>query len=418
MRYHSSQRNIVWTVLFSMLAVLSLNACGDANNVTGPPGPAIPGPLSILTASPLPAGATGVSYNITLAPAGGTPPYTWNLVPGSPVLPNGLTLDSSTGNIVGAPTATGTTPTVFKLQDSQGESVQKSLPITVTITPGPLTILTPSLPSGVLNQPYVGAALSATGGRSPYTWDFISGALPGGLSLDQSGIIRGTSQGQGGTSSATFRVRDSGNPQETATKPLSITITVPAPPTISGPPSLPAGTINQPYPNTTLTASGGTAPLTWDPAVSPALPNGLSWNAATQTINGTPLIGSQGTTSHIFTVRDSLSQSGTKTYSLTISLPEPPSITTTSLPNAIVGVPYSLQLQATGGFGALTWSINSGSGSLPDGLGMDGAGLISGALNKTGAPADFTVQVVDQAQRTATQNFTLTLENNKNPKRT
>ena len=42
---------------------------------------------------------------------------------------------------------------------------------------------------------------------------------------------------------------------------------------------------------------------------------------------------------------------------------------------------------------------------------MDGAGSISGALTATGVPADFTVQVVDQAQRTDTQNFTLTLEN-------
>jgi Putative Ig domain len=167
MRYHSSQRNIVWTVLFSILLVLTLNACSDSNNVTGPPGPAIPGPLSILTASPIPAGTTGVLYNITLAPAGGTPPYTWSLTPGSPALPNGLTLDPSTGNIAGTPTATGTISTVFKLQDSKGESVQKSLPITITRTPGPLRILTPSLPSGTLNQSYVGTALSATGGRSP-----------------------------------------------------------------------------------------------------------------------------------------------------------------------------------------------------------------------------------------------------------
>ena len=29
----------MWTVLFSILAVLSLNACGDSNNVTGPPPP-------------------------------------------------------------------------------------------------------------------------------------------------------------------------------------------------------------------------------------------------------------------------------------------------------------------------------------------------------------------------------------------
>ena len=39
MRFHPAQRNIVWTVLFSLFTILSLNACSDANNVTGPPPP-------------------------------------------------------------------------------------------------------------------------------------------------------------------------------------------------------------------------------------------------------------------------------------------------------------------------------------------------------------------------------------------
>ena len=406
MRHYSSQRSIVWTVLFSILLVVTLNACGDSNNVSGPPGPAIPGPLSILTASPIPAGTTGVSYNITLAPAGGAPPYTWSLTPGSPALPNGLTLDPSTGNIVGTPTATGTTPTVFKLQDSKGESVQKSLPITITLTPGPLTILTPSLPSGTLNQPYGGAALSATGGRSPYTWDIVSGALPTGLSLDGSGVISGTPVG--GTSQATFRVRDSSNPQGTATKPLSISITQPTPPRITTT-SLDEGTVNAAY-NQTVQAAGGTGTRSWS-VPGGGLPPGLNLNASNGNISGTSTVPGQ----FDFTLRvtDQAQLSDDQNLRIIINLPAPPSITTPSLPNAIVGVPYSLQLQAMGGFGALSWSITLG--SLPDGLGMDGAGLISGALTTTGAPADFTVQVVDQAQRTATRNFTLTLENNNNP---
>ena len=402
MRYHSSQQNIVWTVLFSILLVVTLNACGDSNNVTGPPGPAIPGPLSILTASPIPAGTTGVSYNITLAPAGGTPPYTWSLTSGSPALPNGLTLDPSTGNIVGTPTATGTTSTVFKLQDSKGESVQKSLPITITLTPGPLRILTPSLPSGTLNQSYVGAALSATGGRSPYTWDIVSGALPAGLSLDGSGVISGTPVG--GTSQATFRVRDSSNPQGTATKPLSISITQPTPPRITTT-SLAPGTVNAAY-NQTVQAAGGTGARSWS-VIGGGLPPGLNLNASNGNISGTSTVPGQ----FDFTLRvtDQAQLSDDQNLRIIINLPAPPSITTTSLPNATVGVPYSLQLQATGGFGALAWSITSG--LLPDGLGMDGAGLISGALTTTGVPADFTVQVVDQAQRTDTRNFTLMLEN-------
>ena len=34
MQYHSSPRNIVFTLLFSILAALALNACGDTNNVS------------------------------------------------------------------------------------------------------------------------------------------------------------------------------------------------------------------------------------------------------------------------------------------------------------------------------------------------------------------------------------------------
>ena len=402
MRYHSSQQNIVWTVLFSILLVVTLNACGDSNNVSGPPGPAIPGPLSILTASPLPAGTTGATYNITLAPAGGTPPYTWNLTPGSPALPKGLTLDSSTGSIVGTPTATGTTSTQFRLQDSEGQSVQKSLPIAITLTPGPLRILTPSLPPGTLNQPYVGTALSVTGGRSPYTWDIVSGALPTGLSLDGSGVISGTPVGE--TSQATFRVRDASNPQGTATKPLSISITQPTPPRITTT-SLDPGTVNAAY-NQTVQAAGGTGARQWA-VVGGGLPPGLNLNASNGNISGTSTVPDQ----FDFTLRvtDQAQLSDDQNLRITINLPAPPSITTTSLPNATVGVPYSLQLQATGGFGALAWSITSG--SLPDGLGMDGAGLISGALTTTGVPADFTVQVVDQAQRIDERKFTLTLEN-------
>ena len=402
MRYHSSQRNIVWTVLFSILLVVTLNACSDSNNVTGPPGPAIPGPLSILTASPLPAGTTGATYNITLAPAGGTPPYTWNLTPGSPALPKGLTLDSSTGSIVGTPTATGTTSTQFRLQDSEGQSVQKSLPITITLTPGPLTILTPSLPSGTLNQSYVGAALSATGGRSPYTWDIVSGALPAGLSLDGSGVISGTPVG--GTSQATFRVRDASNPQGTATKPLSISITEPQAPRITTT-SLAPGTVDADY-SQTVQASGGTGARSWS-VTGGEFPPGLNLNTSNGNISGRPTDPRR----FDFTLRvtDQTPLSDDQNLTININLPAPPSISTTSpLPTATVGVPYSLQLQATGGFGALTWSFT---GSLPEGIGMSQSGVISGALATTEVPADFTVQVIDQAQRTDTRNFTFTLEN-------
>ena len=57
MRHYPSLGNIVWTVLFSILLVVTLNACGDSNNVTGPPPPVPLSPdakLSSLTINPGP----------------------------------------------------------------------------------------------------------------------------------------------------------------------------------------------------------------------------------------------------------------------------------------------------------------------------------------------------------------------------
>jgi hypothetical protein len=189
------------------------------------------------------------------------------------------------------------------------------------------------------------------------------------------------------------------------TKPLSISITEPTPPRITTT-SLDPGTVNAAY-SETVQAAGGTGARQWA-VVGGGLPPGLNLNGSNGNISGTPT--NPGPFDFTLRVTDQAQLSDDQNLRITINLPAPPSISTTSpLPTATVGVPYSLQLQATGGFGALAWSITSG--SLPDGLGMDRAGLISGALTATGVPADFTVQVVDQAQRINERTFTLPLEN-------
>ncbi len=73
------------------------------------------GPLVITTVS-LPAGTQSVPYSATMSAAGGTPPYTWSLRFGT--LPNGLTLNPSTGVISGTPTASGGTSIEFQITDS------------------------------------------------------------------------------------------------------------------------------------------------------------------------------------------------------------------------------------------------------------------------------------------------------------
>ena len=99
-----------------------------------------------------------------------------------------------------------------------------------------------------------------------------------------------------------------------------------------------------------------------------------------------------------------------KTYTIVVNraaMIPPPTITTTTLPNGNVLTPYSQQLHVTGGSGNLTWTIIAG--SLPLGLGMDAAGLISGTPIVAG-PSAFTVQVTDDLQQSDTQDLSITID--------
>lgn len=113
--------------------------------------------------------------------------------------------------------------------------VTGSTSLTVQATPLTLTITTQSLPDGTLNISY-SATLTASGGTAPYTWSIAGGSLPTGLSLNNgTGVISGMPTATGNFS-FTAQATDSGNPQQTATKTLSITIsTVPdtTPPTVT-----------------------------------------------------------------------------------------------------------------------------------------------------------------------------------------
>jgi hypothetical protein len=90
-----------------------------------------------ITSSPtLPPASISVSYPpITLAATGGTPPYSWSVIPGGPVnsLPAGMSL-SLTGVLSGQPTATGQFVPIIRVMDSAGNVVTQ--PFNLTVAPG------------------------------------------------------------------------------------------------------------------------------------------------------------------------------------------------------------------------------------------------------------------------------------------
>lgn len=81
-----------------------------------------------------------------------------------------------------------------------------------------------------------------------------------------------------------------------------------------------------------------------------------------------------------------------------------------SLPDAVFGAPYNVQILASGGTGPYNYSVLSG--TLPPGLFLTSGGQITGVAN-TGGSFSFTVQAVDQANtsRTGTRGYVINVPN-------
>ncbi|MDQ6739559.1 MAG: putative Ig domain-containing protein, partial [Actinomycetota bacterium] len=366
-------------------------------------------PVSITTTS-LASAFVGTPYSQTLTATGGMAPYTFSLISGT--LPAGLTLNSSTGQIAGTPTAAVVNaPLTFQVTDSTAppQTATAAFTLTVSAPPG-LAIATTSLANGSVNTPY-SQTLTATGGKAPYTFALTSGTLPGGLTLNPAtGLISGTPTAAATNASLTFQATDSTTPTAfSATKTLTITIgsgTVAITTT-----SLPEAVVNQPY-NVTLNAAGGTTPYTWS-IVSGRLPSGFQLDPSTGQISGT----TAGVFDGIFTVQyrvtDSSPTPQTATASLTIIVGTGVlKITNTSLANGQVNAPYSQTLTATGGTGPLTFSVLPGS-PLPNGLTLNAAtGEISGTPTAPVSTLRVSFQVKDSSTtnpQTAQANLNLTI---------
>jgi hypothetical protein len=178
--------------------------------------------------------------------------------------------------------------------------------------------------------------------------------------------------------------------------------------------SLPVGAPSQAY-SQTLAAAGGLPPYSWALAAgsgapaagSGALPPGLTLSPA-GVIGGTIAFNATGVYSFIVQVTDSGGHTATKALSIAIGAAV--TITTSSLPDGVAGVMYSQTLAAGGGTTPYTWSITSG--SLPAGLTLSSAGVVSGTPTAAGS-STFTVQVTDSTPGqplTSTKSFTLRID--------
>ena len=161
--------------------------------------------------------------------------------------------------------------------------------------------------------------------------------------------------------------------------------------------SLPAGRVGAAY-TAPLTSSGGTGTKAWSLA-SGSLPSGLSLSGSQ--ITGTPT--AAGTSTFALKVTDAAGRSSQRTFSITVTSF---AITTTSLPTGVISTAYATTLAASGGSGALTWSLQSG--TLPAGLTFSTGGVLSGTPT-AGGTTNLTFKVTDGTGATATKALSLTI---------
>ena len=237
--------------------------------------------------------------------------------------------------------------------------------------------------------------ISATGGTAPYTFAVVSGSLPAGLALNAtSGLISGTPTA---AATSSFTIRATASTGAVGTRAYTVTIN---PAIVVGPATLSGGTVGTPYIQT-VTATGGTGSYTF--SVTGTLPAGLTLNATTGALSGTPTTAVTRT----FTIRatDGNAAIGSRAYTVTIGAAIV--VNPATLPGGTVGSAYSRTVSATGGTGTKTFSVSAG--VLPAGLSLNpSTGVLSGTPTAAGL-SSFTIRATDSIGAFGTRNYTVTI---------
>jgi hypothetical protein len=366
-------------------------------------------------AGPLAAATLNSPYQQTLN-ANGTGLYSWSVKPGFGVLPTGLALGANTGQISGTPTEAGLFSFQIELTDVFNNKASKTFSILVSTTGGTNIAIIGTPSSGTINSPYE-FTFSPSGGIGPYIWNIKAGTLPTGLAMNSNtGKISGTCT-ETGTFSFQLELTDVNNNTISGTYSIIVnsatgtggggaTVTILTP--VPGSGNLPGGAINALY-EITLNATGGAVPYKWALKAG-ALPTGLSLNANTGKISGTPT--ETGKFSYVIEVADINNNLAVQTFTIDIQASAgalitifTPDIGVGSPPDARIGTPYEFTFNPGGGVAPYTWAIKAG--VLPTGLTLNAnTGKISGTCTVTGA-FSFVLEMTDVNKSVATKTFTI-----------
>ncbi|MBQ7168563.1 MAG: putative Ig domain-containing protein, partial [Synergistaceae bacterium] len=343
-----------------------------------------------ITTYTLPDGTVGTEYSAQLN-AKGTTPITWTAYG----LPDGLSMNSD-GLISGTPTMLGSYVPSITAGNSAGND---SRVYKIVIAEPKSTATAPVITTGSnLGTHTVGLSvsiqLSATG-TTPITWMKTDGNLPGGLTLDEDGLLSGTLTDAGTYSFLISATNTAGSvSRRFSLTAVTITPSVTAP-TITTSPDL--GKIEAGGSVSVKLKATGTTPITWS---AEGLPDGLSISSA-GLIYGT--VTTAWEYSFAVTAENSAG-SDMRTFTLKVEdAAVAPSITTAQdLGTFEYEDSISVQIEATG-TDPITWTATG----LPTWLEIDAdSGAISGTAPKRTGDYSFTV-TARNSKGTDSRKFTL-----------
>ncbi len=313
-------------------------------------------------------------------------------------LPGGLTINSGTGTVSGTPTAAGSNSVVIKATDGAGFSGTASFTWTITNT---VSVTNPGSQTSRSGTAITPLTNSATDSQSGATLTWSATGLPGGLTINSgTGTVSGTPTAAG-SNSVVIKATDGGGFSGTASFTWTITNTVSV--TNPGNQSSVSGSAITALHISASDSSGG-ATLTYS---ATGLPAGLSINAGTGTISGTPTTG--GSNAVVVTVTDNSGFSGHVSFTWVIT--NTVTVTNPGSQSDVSGSAIStLADSATDSSSVATITSWSATG-LPAGLSINSStGAITGTPTTAGSYTP-TVTATDSAGSTGSASFSWTITN-------
>ena len=282
------------------------------------------------------------------APASGYPALTYSLsAPSGSSVPAGMTINPVSGVITWTPTIgqVGPNPVLLVVTDGEGASATQPFTVNVDTLPVPQqppAILSTAPTIAIIGQVYAYNSQGDDPQNNALAWSLKS--APAGMSINPTtGSIRWTpTLSQAGTQTYVLQLSDSMGLTTTQSVTVSVVQNAAPPQITSAPPT--TGTVAQLY-----AYQLGATTATGQPLVYSLLnaPSGMTIDSTTGAVRWTPY--DYGTFPVSIAVTDSLGQTATQNYNLTISLQAallPPAIVTQPLTSALEGITYQQQIVA------------------------------------------------------------------------